>query len=119
MPAASSATQSRVASVTVATLSVQSRTSVASSTEDNLSDAGSDISLISMPSSPSDDEDDAMWYETRSHATSDLATQVADAGNAAQATGGRPGRAESTTSTSAVTAMDYVLLYDDNSSNEE
>lgn len=66
MPAVSSAPQSqRVPSVTV-TLSTQGG-SVASVGDDNLSEAGSDMSLISMPSSPSEDE---VWHSSRSRASS-------------------------------------------------
>ena len=98
MPTASSAPQSeRVPSVTVATFSTQSR-SVASVTEDNLSDAGSDVSLVSMPSSP--DDDDEAWHEARSRLSSNLSRVAA----------GSP---------ATTAAMDYVLLYDDESSDEE
>jgi next-to-BRCA1 protein 1 len=98
MPTPSSAAQSeRVPSVTVTTFSTQSH-SIASVTEDNLSDAGSDMSLISMPSSPSDDE---IWHETRSAPSSSA-----------------PAAANSSAA-SVSAAMDYVLLYDDDSSDEE
>jgi len=70
------------------------------STDDNISDAGSDdISLISMPSS-SDDEDEALWHDTRSQTTAELAAAAA---------------AQAAASPRAA-SMDYVLLYDDNSS---
>jgi next-to-BRCA1 protein 1 len=100
MPAASSAPQSeRVPSVTLTTLSTQTH-SLAS--DDNLSDAGSDMSLISMPSSPSDDE---VWHETRSRPSNPSGAPTA-------ATPGSP-------AASAVPGMDYVLLYDDESSDDE
>ncbi|KDR85758.1 hypothetical protein GALMADRAFT_234824 [Galerina marginata CBS 339.88] len=103
MPSASSATHiQQVGSTTVR--SVSAPTSVLS-TEDNISDAGSDISLISMPSSPSDSEDEALWHDSRSQTTAELAAAAASgaAGNAAN----------------NASAIDYVMLYDDNSSSEE
>jgi len=112
MPTVSSAPQSHhVSSVTVTTLSAQS-TSIASRSEDNLSDAGSDISLISMPSSPSDDEDDVMWHDTRSHTTSELTAAAAALAQTTAPNG-------SAASPSAAASMDYVLLYDDQSSEDE
>ena len=103
MPAASSAPQSeRVPSVITTTLSTQTQ-SVASVTDDNLSDAGSDMSLISMPSSPSDDE---VWHETKTSPSSNLSKDPTAAGSSAA-------------STPAAVGMDYVLLYDDESSDEE
>ncbi|KII93409.1 hypothetical protein PLICRDRAFT_35617 [Plicaturopsis crispa FD-325 SS-3] len=57
------------------------------------SDDGSEISVISMPSS-SDDEDDAIWEDSRSHVVVSPREHV------------RAG-------------MEYVLLYDENSSEEE
>jgi next-to-BRCA1 protein 1 len=68
-------------------------------TDDGISEIGSDsssVSLISMPSSPSDDEDEALFHDSRSQTTAD--------------------RAAATATTSG---MDYVMLYDDNSSSEE
>ena len=68
-------------------------------TDDSISEIGSDsssVSLISMPSSPSDDEDDALFHDSRSQTTADRVAAAA------------------TTS-----SMDYVMLYDDNSSSEE
>jgi next-to-BRCA1 protein 1 len=81
-----------------------------SSIDDTISDAGSDVSLISMPSS-SDDEDEALWHDTRSQTTAELAAAAAAAKTAAAASAASP-RAPGST----VTAMDYVVLYDDNSS---
>ena len=79
-----------------------------SSIDDSISDAGSDVSLISMPSS-SDDEDEALWHDTRSQTTAELAAAAAREAAASSAASPRaPG--------STVTAMDYVVLYDDNSS---
>ena len=104
MPAAagSTAQSGRVPSVTVTTLSTQSR-SIASVTDDNISEAGSDLSLISIPSSPSDDE---VWHETRSRLSSNLSpAPVPRAGSSAPST--------------SATAMDYVLLYDDDSSDSD
>ena len=101
MPGASpSAQQSEhVASTTIHSLSPPS-TIV---TDDDISEVDSDgtsVSLISMPSSPSDDEDEALFHDSRSQATADRA--AAAAGTVASAAG-----------------MDYVMLYDDNSSSEE
>jgi next-to-BRCA1 protein 1 len=73
-------------------------------TDDGISEIGSDtssVSLISMPSSPSDDEDDALFHDSRSQTTADRAA-IAAAATATPASG-----------------MDYVMLYDDNSSSEE
>jgi len=103
MPAASSAPQSqRVPSVTVTTLSTQTH-SLASVTDDNLSDAGSDMSLISMPSSPSDDE---VWHETKSTPSNPSGAPTVVA------------RGSSAASTSSALGIDYVLLYDDESDDE-
>jgi len=100
MPAVSSAPHSeRVSSVIATTLSTQTN-SLASVTDDNLSDAGSDMSLISMPSSPSDDE---VWHSAPSNLSKGPSTA--------------PG--SSAVSTPAAVGMDYVLLYDDESSDEE
>ncbi|KAF8167336.1 hypothetical protein B0H34DRAFT_681448 [Crassisporium funariophilum] len=102
MPTASSAPQSEhIASTTVQSVSAPSTMA----TDDNLSDAGSDnssISLISMPSSPSDDEDEALWHDSRSQTTAERAAA------AAASAAGTP-----------ASAMDFVMLYDDNSSSEE
>jgi len=88
-----------VPSETAPSVTESAPTSMAS-TDDNISDAGSDdISLISMPSS-SDDEDEALWHDTRSQTTAELAAAAA---------------AQAAASPRAA-AMDYVLLYDDNSS---
>ena len=81
-----------------------------SSIDDSISDAGSDVSLISMPSS-SEDEDEALWHDTRSQTTAELAAAAAAAQAAAVSSAASP-RAPGST----VTAMDYVVLYDDNSS---
>ncbi|KAF9486564.1 hypothetical protein BDN70DRAFT_870152 [Pholiota conissans] len=106
MPGVSSTQPSeRLTSVTAHTASV---TASAISTEDNISDAGSDISLVSMPSSPSDDEDVEMWHDSRSQATAEREAQAAAAAAATMSP-----------SASASAAMDYVLLYDDNESSEE
>ena len=98
MPISPSAQQSEhVPSTTVHSLSAAS-TIV---TDDSISEIGSDsssVSLISMPSSPSDDEDEALFHDSRSHTTAD--------------------RAAAATATPA-SGMDYVMLYDDNSSSEE
>ena len=70
-------------------------------TDDGISEIDSDassVSLISMPSSPSDDEDEALFHDSRSQTTAD---------RAAAATG------------TPASGMDYVMLYDDNSSSEE
>ncbi|KAF8910162.1 hypothetical protein CPB84DRAFT_1958637 [Gymnopilus junonius] len=102
MPGVSSAPQSQhVASTTVRTNSVPTDLT---STDDNMSDAGSDVSLISMPSSPSVSDDDAMWHDTRSHATTELGGAAAS---------GAPAQPSNSS------AIDYVLLYDDSSSSEE
>jgi next-to-BRCA1 protein 1 len=98
MPDASpSAQQSEhVPSTTVHSLSAAS-TIV---TDDNISDMGSDsssVSLISMPSSPSDDEDEALFHDSRSQTTADRAAVAA----------------------TPTSGLDYVMLYDDNSSSEE
>lgn len=102
MPAASSTAQSeRVPSVT-ATLSTRTH-SLASVTDDNLSDAGSDMSLISMPSSPTEDE---VWHETASRPLSDTSgARMLPA-------------AVSSASKSAEEGVDYVILYDDESSDD-
>jgi len=74
-------------------------------TDDDISEIDSDscsISLISMPSSPSDDEDEALFHDCRSQTTAERAAAAAAAAPATPATG-----------------MDYVMLYDDNSSSEE
>lgn len=71
-------------------------------TDDGISEIGSDsssVSLISMPSSPSDDEDEALFYDSRSQATADRVAAVPSA--------------------MPTSGMDYVMLYDDNSSSEE
>jgi next to BRCA1 gene 1 protein len=68
-------------------------------TDDSISEIGSDsssVSLISMPSSPSDDEDEALFHDSRSHTTAHRAA-----------------------ATAPTSGMDYVMLYDDNSSSEE
>jgi len=80
-----------------------------SSIDDSISDAGSDISLVSMPSS-SDDEDEALWHDTRSQTTAELAAAARAAAGSLAASPRAPG--------STVTAMDYVVLYDDNTSEE-
>jgi len=96
MPISPSAQQSEhVPSTTVHSLSAVS-TIV---TDDSVSEIGSDsssLSLISVPSSPSDDEDEALFHDSRSQTTADR------------------GAATATNS-----GMDYVMLYDDNSSSEE
>jgi len=71
-----------------------------SNSDDNLSDAGSDLSLISIPSSPSDDE---VWHSTLSNLNKVPATV--------------PG--SSAAPTPAAVKNDYVVLYDDESSDEE
>lgn len=97
MPVASSAAQSEhIPSATVTTLSTQSHSNV-SMAEDNLSDAGSDVSLISVPSSADEGE---LWHEARSRVSSNPNTGAA-------------------ASPAATAATDYVLLYDDESSDEE
>ena len=76
-------------------------------TDDDISEIDSDscsISLISMPSSPSDDEDEALFHDCRSQTTAERAAAAAAAA-AAPAT--------------PASGMDYVMLYDDNSSSEE
>jgi next to BRCA1 gene 1 protein len=103
MPHASpSARQSEhVPSITVHSLSAAS-TIV---TDDTVSEIGSDsssVSLISMPSSPSDDEDEALFHDSRSQTTAERAAAAAAAASATPTSG-----------------MDYVMLYDDNSSSEE
>ena len=97
MPLSSpSAQQSEhVASTTVRSLSGVSTIVTDDSISEMDSDSGS-VSLISMPSSPSDDEDEALFHDSRS--------QTADRVAAATAT---------------TSGMDYVMLYDDNSSSEE
>jgi len=100
MPAASpSAQQSEhVPSTTVHSLSVASTVAM----EDDISEIDSDsssVSLISMPSSPSDDEDEVLFHDSRSQTTAERAAAAAIATPAA--------------------GMDYVMLYDDNSSSEE
>jgi next-to-BRCA1 protein 1 len=102
MPDASSSAQrsEHVPSTTVHSLSATS-TIV---TEDNVSDIGSDsssVSLISMPSSPSDDEDEALFHDSRSQTMAERASALPAA------------------PTAATSGMDYVMLYDDNSSSEE
>ena len=77
-------------------------------TDDSVSELGSDsssVSLISMPSSPSDDEDDDLFHDSRSQTTADQVAAAAAAATAATAT--------------TASGMDYVMLYDDNSSSEE
>ena len=97
MPLSSSAQQSEhVASTTVRSLSGVSTIVTDDSISEMDSDSGS-VSLISMPSSPSDDEDEALFHDSRSQTTAD-----------------RVAAATATTS-----GMDYVMLYDDNSSSEE
>ncbi|KAF9526424.1 hypothetical protein CPB83DRAFT_857788 [Crepidotus variabilis] len=95
MPAVS---QSDAASATV-TGTLSSRTQ--SANEDNLSDDGSDLSLISMPSSPSDDE---LWHETRSHPTNSITSALSPA---------QPRRLAPSDAN-----VDYVMLYDDSSSED-
>lgn len=71
-------------------------------TDDSISEIGSDNSsvfMISMPSSPSDDEDEALFHDSRSQNTAD--------------------RAVGTVTATHASGMDYVMLYDDNSSSEE
>ena len=99
MPLSSSSAQQseHVPSTTVHSLSAVS-TIV---TDDSISEIGSDsssVSLISMPSSPSDDEDDALFHDSRSQITVDQAAAV---------------------TANPASGMDYVMLYDDNSSSEE
>ncbi|KAF8808145.1 hypothetical protein BYT27DRAFT_7338708 [Phlegmacium glaucopus] len=98
MPTASpSAQQSQhVPSTTVHSLSAAS-TIV---TDDDMDSDGSSVSLISMPSSPSDDEDEALFHDSRSQTTADRAAAAAAA-------------------VTPASGMDYVMLYDDNSSSEE
>lgn len=106
MPGASSTQPSEhVPSVTAHTASI---TVSGVSTEDNISDAGSDMSMISIPSSPSDDEDEELWHDSRSQTTAERAALAAAAAAAASAS-----------PAASASAMDYVLLYDDNSSSEE
>lgn len=106
MPAASSVQQSDATPSLIAHTASFSTSVV--STEDNVSDPGSDISLISMPSSSSDDDED-FWHDSRSQTT---AEREAAAAAAAAASGSRA-------SPAAASAMDYVMLYDENSSEEE
>ena len=84
----------------VPSTTVHSRSAVSTIvTDDSVSEIGSDsssLSMISMPSSPSDDEDEALFHDSRSQTTADR------------------GAATATNS-----GMDYVMLYDDNSSSEE
>ncbi|CAA7264849.1 unnamed protein product [Cyclocybe aegerita] len=98
-------------SLTAHTHSTETTSVVSTATEDNMSDAGSDISLISMPSS-SEDEDEALWHDTRSQATAELAAAGTTRANASPSHTSTAGRSNS------VSAMDYVLLYDDNSEDE-
>jgi hypothetical protein len=114
MPTPSSI-QRTVASVTEHAASVSAATTEGF-TEDNLSDAGSDISLISMPSSPSSDEDEALWHDTRSYTTEERAAVAA--ANAARASSNRSAPSIDHEASTPASAMDYVLLYDDNSSSE-
>jgi len=86
-----------------ATIDTESTRMSLTSTDDNISDAGSDISLISLPSSPSDDEDEMLWHDSRSQTTAERAVAAA----------------RSVQTRNSTSAMDYVLLYDDNSSSEE
>ena len=98
MPDASSSTQ-RSEHVPSPTIRSAASTTV---TDDNVSDVGSDsssVSLISMPSSPSDDEDEALFHDCRSQTVAERAPAAPDA--------------------TTTTGMDYVMLYDDNSSSEE
>ena len=72
-------------------------------TDDGISEIGSDsssVSLISMPSSPSDDEDEALFHDSRSQTTAERDAAAAP-------------------TVSPTSGMDYVMLYDDNSSSEE
>ena len=99
MPAASpSAQQSEhVPSTTVHSLSAISTATL----DDDVSEIGSEgysVSLISMPSSPSDDEDEALFHDSRSRTMAERAAAAA---------------------TTPASGMDYVMLYDDNSSSEE
>ncbi|KAG6842451.1 hypothetical protein C0991_007581 [Blastosporella zonata] len=82
--------------------------SPANDTEENSDDYFSDsssVSLVSMPSSE-DEADATLWTESR------LQTGFSSAGNRAQATADYVAEHGSQ-------AMDYVLLYDDNTSEEE
>ncbi|KAH9486260.1 Protein JOKA2 [Psilocybe cubensis] len=81
------------------------------STEDDLSDAGSDISLISMPSSPSDDEDEGLFHDSRSFITAESAAAASVVASSS--------RTRSVQNSRLSSAMDYVLLYDDTSSSED
>ncbi|KJA28423.1 hypothetical protein HYPSUDRAFT_1087110 [Hypholoma sublateritium FD-334 SS-4] len=108
MPAASSVQQSDATPSLIAHTTSFSTSVV--STEDNVSDPGSDISLISMPSSSSDDDED-FWHDSRSQTTAEREAAAAAAA-AAVASGSRG-------SPAAANAMDYVMLYDENSSEEE
>lgn len=78
----------------VPAISASGASTLIMSDDDNISESGSDassISLISMPSS--EDEDAAVWEDSRSQTSAERAAQAG--------------------------AMDYVLLYDENSSSEE
>lgn len=108
MPAASSVQQSDATPSLIAHTASFSTSVV--STEDNVSDPGSDISLISIPSSSSDDDED-FWHDSRSQTTAEREAAAAAAA-AAAASGSRA-------SPAAASAMDYVMLYDENSSEEE
>jgi next to BRCA1 gene 1 protein len=93
-----SAQQSEHASTTVHSLSAISTATM----DDDVSEIGSEsysVSLISMPSSPSDDEDEALFHDSRSRTTAERAAAAA--------------------ATPTASGMDYVMLYDDNSSSEE
>ena len=109
MPAASSVQQSDATPSLVAHTTSISTSAV--STEDNVSDPGSDISLISVPSSSSDDDED-FWHDSRSQTTAEREAAAAAAAAAAASAGSRA-------SPAAANAMDYVMLYDENSSEEE
>lgn len=106
-PQASTApsTEAPATSVPVtATVSAASTLLVSDDDDDSISDVGSDassISLISMPAS--DDEDVAVWEDSRSQTTAERVAQTTAEREAQAQTG----------------AMDYVLLYDENSSSEE
>ena len=96
MPAASPCAQpseQHAPSSVVHSLSASSTTV----TDGDISEIGSDgssVSLISMPSSPSDDEDEVLFHDSRSQTTAERAA-------------------------TAASGIDYVMLYDDNSSSEE
>jgi len=66
-----------------------------------------------MPSSPSSDEDEALWHDTRSYTTEELAAAAA-----ARANSNRTAPSIGDAASTPASAMDYVLLYDDNSSSE-